>query len=384
MKKQFRRRFHRSGMGSCSTQGKMDQSTTLYDCFLPVPSSRLVSASASRTMSAATELAPVEQRSQAAAAVEGWLALLVRILLRIIRGMPSSWAQLLSFVGLRHPLLPVTAQGQQPSPELAFVQLPSEAPSDESPSPPPLRRLTVVLDLDETLVCAYDSSSLSATLRAQAIEAGLHCFDMECISSEKASKMPLCQWCAFALSTAVFNILLRKLLTQIMFGGSQDAEGRQRVNRVTVFERPGLHEFLEQTNEFADLVLFTAGLEAYAKPLVDRIDAHNRFTHRLYRPSTVTTEYGEHVKDLSCLSKDFQRIVLVDNNPYSFLLQPLNGIPCITFSVGQPVDDQLMGTIFPLLKHLSLQKDVRPALYETFHMPEWFQGQGIPQIEQTV
>jgi hypothetical protein len=28
-----------------------------------------------------------------------------------------------------------------------------------------------------------------------------------------------------------------------------------------VFERPGLQEFLEQISEFADLVLFTAGLE---------------------------------------------------------------------------------------------------------------------------
>ncbi|CAN6341719.1 unnamed protein product [Urochloa humidicola] len=301
-------------------------------------------------MSAATEVAPVQQRGHAAAAawraVAGWLGLLFQILLRIIRGTPSSWAQLLSFVGLRHPLLPVAAAQAQPSPEVAFVQLPSEAPADASA--PPLRRLTVVLDLDETLVSAYESSGLPATLRAQAVEAGLHCFDMECTSSEK------------------------------------DAEGRQRVNRVAVFERPGLHEFLQRTSEFADLVLFTAGLEGYAKPLVDRIDAHNRFIHRLYRPSTVTTEYREHVKDLSCLSKDFQRIVLVDNNPYSFLLQPLNGIPCITFSAGQPVDDQLMGTIFPLLKHLSLQKDVRPALYETFHMPEWFQRQGIPQIEQTV
>ncbi|PUZ65592.1 hypothetical protein GQ55_3G236900 [Panicum hallii var. hallii] len=300
-------------------------------------------------MSAATEVAPVQQRGHAAAAVwravSGWLGLLFQILLRIVRGTPSSWAQLLSFVGLRHPLLPVAAQAQ-PSPEVAFVQLPSEAPADASP--PPLRRLTVVLDLDETLICAYESSSLPASLRTQAVEAGLHCFDMECTSPEK------------------------------------DAEGRQRVNRVTVFERPGLHEFLQRTSEFADLVLFTAGLEGYAKPVVDRIDAHNRFIHRLYRPSTVTTECREHVKDLSCLSKDFRRIVLVDNNPYSFLLQPLNGIPCITFSAAQPVDDQLMGTIFPLLKHLSLEKDVRPALYETFHMPEWFQGQGIPQIEQAV
>lgn len=85
-----------------------------------------------RQMSAVTEVAPVQQPSHPAAA--GWLGLglLFQILLRIIR---SSWAQLLS-VRLRHRLLPVTA-----SPELAFVQLPSEAPADASP--PPLRRLMV-------------------------------------------------------------------------------------------------------------------------------------------------------------------------------------------------------------------------------------------------
>nr|CAB3464986.1 unnamed protein product [Digitaria exilis] len=319
-------------------------------------------------MSAATEVAPVQHRSHAAAAawrvVAGWLGLLFQILLRIIRGTPSSWAQLLSFVGLRHPLLPVAAQAQ-PSPEVAFVQLPSEAPADAST--PPLRRLTVVLDLDETLVCAYESSTLPATLRTQAVEAGLHCFDMDCTSSEKA----------------------KRDLQEVMLHGLQDAEGRQRVNRVTVFERPGLHEFLQRTSEFADLVLFTAGLEGLISPtiLLSEFKSFIAVTELVQSSDTYVynfREYRDHVKDLSCLSKDFQRIVLVDNNPYSFLLQPLNGIPCITFSAGQPVDDQLMGTIFPLLKHLSLQNDVRPALYETFHMPEWFQRQGIPQIEQAV
>lgn len=52
-------------------------------------------------------------------------------------------------------------------------------------------------------------------------------------------------------------------------------------------------------------------------------------------------EYREHVKDLSCISKDLCRTVIVDNNPFSFLLQPLNGIPCIPFSAGQPHDEQV-------------------------------------------
>jgi hypothetical protein len=41
----------------------------------------------------------------------------------------------------------------------------------------------------------------------------------------------------------------------------KDVEGKPRINYVTVFERPGLKEFLKQIGEFADLILFTAGLE---------------------------------------------------------------------------------------------------------------------------
>nr|GMD52959.1 CTD nuclear envelope phosphatase 1 homolog [Ipomoea batatas] len=74
--------------------------------------------------------------------------------------------------------------------------------------------------------------------------------------------------------------------------------------------------------------------DRYARPLVDKIDVENRFIRRLYRPSTTST----------------------------FLLQPLNGIPRIPFSAGQPHDEQLMDVILPLLKHLSQQEDVRPVL----------------------
>lgn len=52
-------------------------------------------------------------------------------------------------------------------------------------------------------------------------------------------------------------------------------------------------------------------------------------------------EFREHVKDLSCISNDLSRVVIVDNNPFSFLLQPLNGIPCVPFSAGQIYDDQV-------------------------------------------
>ncbi|CAK9173552.1 unnamed protein product [Ilex paraguariensis] len=192
-----------------------------------------------------------------------WLGFFFQIFVQIIRGTPSL-TQVLSFVGLRHNSL--LSDSSSP----CFKPLPSvELLEPEAPEPAaveisgyrfadgfhdrPLEKLTVVLDLDETLVCAYETSSLPDIVRTQATEAGLKWFELECISSEK------------------------------------ECEGKPKVNYVTVFERPGLHEFLKQLSEFADLVLFTAGLEGYARPLVDRIDAENRFSHRLYRPSTKST-----------------------------------------------------------------------------------------------
>ncbi|XP_043687245.1 CTD nuclear envelope phosphatase 1 homolog [Telopea speciosissima] len=284
--------------------------------------------------------------------VLSWLVFFFQIFLQILRGTPSM-AQVLSYVGLRHPLL--TSSSSSPSfKPLPVVELPlRDSPSTDSQVccdedlvvDERIEKLTVVLDLDETLVCAYETSSLPAIVRNQATEAGLKWFELECISSEK------------------------------------DCDGKPKVNHVTVFERPGLHEFLKQISNFADLVLFTAGLEGYARPLVDRIDVEKRISHRLYRPSTISTKYREHVKDLSGISKDLCRIVIVDNNPFSFILQPVNGIPCVPFSAGQPCDDQLLEVLLPLLKRLSLQKDVRPVLYERFHMPEWFQKHGIPISE---
>lgn len=284
-----------------------------------------------------------------------WLAFFFQIFVQILKGTPSM-AQVLSYVGLGHHSLLAASSSSPSFKPLPVVELP-ERESAEVQAAVGIgdtkvafldddnrrtQQLTVVLDLDETLVCAYETSSLPSIIRNQATEAGLKWFELECVSSDK------------------------------------ECDGKPKVNYVTVFERPGLEEFLKQLSEFADLVLFTAGLEGYARPLVDRIDVENRFSLRLYRPSTTSTEYREHVKDLSCLSKDMCRTVIVDNNPFSFLLQPLNGIPCIPFSAGQPHDVQLLEVLLPLLKHLSQQMDVRPVLYERFHMPEWFQKHGIP------
>eukprot|EP00271_Cylindrocystis_brebissonii_P001117 TRINITY_DN113_c0_g1_i1.p1 TRINITY_DN113_c0_g1~~TRINITY_DN113_c0_g1_i1.p1 ORF type:complete len:343 (-),score=57.50 TRINITY_DN113_c0_g1_i1:1699-2727(-) len=219
------------------------------------------------------------------------------------------------------------------------VQLPPRDADDQ-------HRLTVVLDLDETLVCAYNAAGVPPSLHANAKAGGLRFFSLKCPPVAEAKE-------------------------------NDPAALPPRLNAVTVYERPGLNEFLSRTSQFAEVVLFTAGLEGYAKPLVDHIDPHGHISHRLYRPATVTTKLRENVKDLSILGRDLRRCVIVDNNPFSFLLQPVNGIPCVPFTGHHPEDRQLLDVLLPLLEALSVEPDVRPVLERRFHMPTWFRNRGI-------
>ncbi|CAI5534715.1 unnamed protein product [Closterium sp. Naga37s-1] len=150
--------------------------------------------------------------------------------------------------------------------------------------------------------------------------------------------------------------------------------------RVTVFERPGLREFLRRASRLGELVLFTAGLEGYARPLVDRIDPDGLISARLYRPATVTIGTRQHVKDLAVLGRGLRRTVIIDNNPFAFLLQPVNGVPCVPFFGGEGSDRQLLQVLLPLLETLSLLPDVRPFLSSHFRMPLWLRAHGVPVV----
>lgn len=216
--------------------------------------------------------------------------------------------------------------------------------------PPPLlparhvsdsERLTIVLDLDETLVCAYNSAGLPATVHQAAVKGGIQWFPLECNSPDLPTN------------------------------GSPDQ------SHVTVYERPGLREFLRQASQLGEVVLFTAGLEGYARPLVDRIDPEGCISVRLYRQATVNCGSQEHVKDLTRLGRDMRRTVLVDNNPFSFLMQPTNGVPCVAFYGTEGEDNQLLDVLLPLLQQLSRQPDVRLLLAQKYRMPLWFRSKGV-------
>jgi Dullard-like phosphatase family protein len=132
--------------------------------------------------------------------------------------------------------------------------------------------------------------------------------------------------------------------------------------RFIVNKRPGLDQFLEQASRDFELIAFTAGIEQYGRAVIKAIDPEGKyFRHRgLFRQNCTLLD-GAYVKDLTILNRRMERIVLVDNSDHSFHNdQLLNGIRVKDF-----YDDPLDGELVPLLEFLQEIKDaedVREAI----------------------
>ncbi|CAN8290788.1 unnamed protein product [Cochlearia groenlandica] len=113
------------------------------------------------------------------------------------------------------------------------------------------------------------------------------------------------------------------------------------VIQMFVVIRPGVTEFLEKIGKNYKVAVFTAGLPEYASQILDKLDKNRVISQRLYRDSC-TEMKGRYAKDLSLVAgKDLGSVLLVDDNPFSYLLQPDNGIHIKPF-VDDMEDQELM------------------------------------------
>ena len=87
--------------------------------------------------------------------------------------------------------------------------------------------------------------------------------------------------------------------------------------------------------------MFTAGLRDYANLLLDDFDREKLITRRYFRDSC-TFRRGTFLKDLTKISKDLSKIVIVDNLPDNYQLHHENGIPIKTWMNDNPNDTQLL------------------------------------------
>ena len=128
------------------------------------------------------------------------------------------------------------------------------------------------------------------------------------------------------------------------------------IHDIHVLVRPGVKEFLEKMSKRYEIVIFTASLSKYADPLLNIIDKQGYCPFRLFREhcTLINTAF---VKDLKKLGRDLKDIVIVDNSPISYALNPDNGIPILSWFDDK--NDRELYNIIPILEFLSYVYDVR-------------------------
>ncbi len=128
------------------------------------------------------------------------------------------------------------------------------------------------------------------------------------------------------------------------------------------FVRPYFFKFLNEMNEFYEIVTFTAGTKDYADNILNLLDINNNLIkYRLYRQHT--TIMGCSVfKDLTKLGRDLNRIIIIDNLKDNFKLNPNNGLFIKTWT--SDVNDSQFSDLEKILKDIVLLdvKDVRPII----------------------
>jgi Dullard-like phosphatase family protein len=131
---------------------------------------------------------------------------------------------------------------------------------------------------------------------------------------------------------------------------------------VTVYvqKRPGVEAFIRAVASEFDVFVFTASHIDYALPVVQQILPCFPPERVLWR-CHCRLHAGFLVKDLAVFQRDLARMVIVDNLPQSFMLQPENGIPISTWT-GDYDDAALMGALLPFLRCCAAVADVRSLI----------------------
>jgi Dullard-like phosphatase family protein len=136
-----------------------------------------------------------------------------------------------------------------------FYPPPTETKPPISP-PRPSKRLTLVLDLDETLIHSSPT----------------------------------------ACPDADFSI-------------PSESQGQQSISYVRL--RPGLAAFLQRISHLYEIVIYTASVESYARTIITQFDTNCLITMLFTREHCQKVE-GVWVKDLNKIAKNLGNIVLVD------------------------------------------------------------------------
>lgn len=148
---------------------------------------------------------------------------------------------------------------------------------------------------------------------------------------------------------------------------SKDDSSEKVLNKVGIFLRPNVIEFLKEISQYFLIGIYTASIPEYADAVINYLDPNeNYIKFRLYRNDCVNVNDILRIKDLKFFGeKNLDKIVLVDNNIYSFTNHLSNGILINSFFCDKK-DDELSNVKKYLMEYILPCDDVRKVNEQFF------------------
>ena len=141
---------------------------------------------------------------------------------------------------------------------------------------------------------------------------------------------------------------------------SKDDSCEKVLNKVGIFIRPKVKEFLEEISKYFLIGVFTAAIPEYADAAINYLDPEEKYIKfKLYRNDCINIGDLVRIKDLKIFGEEnLDKIVLLDNNIYSFSNQLSNGILINSF-FNDENDDELSNVRKYLIEYIFPCDDVR-------------------------
>ncbi|XP_065173605.1 CTD nuclear envelope phosphatase 1 homolog isoform X2 [Atheta coriaria] len=136
--------------------------------------------------------------------------------------------------------------------------------------------------------------------------------------------------------------------------------------RFFVHKRPHVDTFLDIVSRWYELVVFTASMEIYGKAVADRLDGGRGILHKRFYRQHCTPDMGSYTKNLSAICSDLSSVFILDNSPGAYRAYPDNAIPIKSW-FSDPTDVALLN-LLPVLDALRFTTDVRSVLSRNLHL----------------
>eukprot|EP01064_Diplonema_japonicum_P012886 TRINITY_DN20231_c0_g1_i2.p1 TRINITY_DN20231_c0_g1~~TRINITY_DN20231_c0_g1_i2.p1 ORF type:complete len:456 (+),score=92.66 TRINITY_DN20231_c0_g1_i2:78-1445(+) len=122
--------------------------------------------------------------------------------------------------------------------------------------------------------------------------------------------------------------------------------------------RAGVAEMFKMLHGKAEVLVWTAGMRAYAQAIIQQIDPLNVVKHCVYRhPKWHPIAASGQRKNLTFLGRPMEHILLVENSPDSLIGDEENAVLLPDY-VGRDEDDNTIPVLFKLLKSLVNQHEI--------------------------